>query len=554
MKKIFKYKKFLITFIVLIGIFLYFFIFLKNKNLSSETKYVLSQIKRDNISVSVSSTGTVIPEEEMNLKAKASGEIVYLNMKNGQFVKKGELLLKIDTKDQEKNIKDLENSLETIRLNLNKAKQTTIVDEKNLKNQAINILNQILSDWKNYLDNFENLLKIDISGYNLNLSYLFDYYARIVNFYFLNDINYQKVLWNNYNFLKSKYEIDNNLALHLNSDSSLEEVEKVLNDVVEGAKILNDTSRYSYQLLNRYYSILNDYNLTPLIQLRNISNDRTTLFNLFSNINSDLTSLLSVQKNIKSYKESLTDNIPYEIKELEITLSQKEEDLKTAKEKLNDYYLYAPFDGIITNLNVKKGDLVSSQTVVATLITKEKIIQVPFNEIDIVKIKLGQKAKITFDALGEQMFFGRVVEIDSTGTESQGVVSYNVKVALEEDNEDIKPSMSANVEIIIAEKENVLIVPNSAIKTINGKSYVQLVSEKNLNPLTIKKGVILKTPPKRVFITPGLKNDLFTEILDGLKEGDYVIVSTLSSKTTSTTIQRNLFMGGGFGQSSIRVR
>jgi len=88
MKTIFKNKKFLITFIVLIGIFLYFFIFLKNKNLSSETKYVLSQIKRDNISVSVSSTGTVIPEEEMNLKAKASGEIVYLNMKNGQFVKK----------------------------------------------------------------------------------------------------------------------------------------------------------------------------------------------------------------------------------------------------------------------------------------------------------------------------------------------------------------------------------------------------------------------------------------------------------------------------------
>jgi len=428
------------------------------------------------------------------------------------------------------------------------------VDEKTLKNQAINSLNQVLSDWKSYLDNFENILKIDISSYHLNLNYLLDYYAQVVNFYFLNDINYQKVLWNNYNFLKSKYEIDNNLALHLNSDSSLEEVEKVLNDVVEDAKILNDTSRYSYQLLNRYHSILNDYNLTPLIQLRNISNDRTTLFNLFSNINSDLTSLLSVQKNIKSYKESLTDNIPYEIKELEITLSQKEEDLKRAKEKINDYYLYAPFDGIITNLNVKKGDSVSSQAVVATLITKEKIIQVPFNEIDIVKIKLGQKAKITFDALGDQMFFGRVVEIDSTGTESQGVVSYNVKVALEEDNEDIKPSMSANVEIIIAEKENVLIVPNSAIKTINGKSYVQLVSEKNLNPLTIKKGVILKTPPKRVFITPGLKNDLYTEILDGLKEGDYVIVSTLSSKTTSTTIQRNLFMGGGFGQSSIRVR
>ena len=554
MKTIFKNKKFLITFIVLIGIFLYFFIFLKNKNLSSETKYVLSQIKRDNISVSVSSTGTVIPEEEMNLKAKASGEIVYLNMKNGQFVKKGELLLKIDSKDQEKNIKDLENSLETIRLNLNKAKQTTIVDEKNLKNQAINILNQILSDWKNYLDNFENLLKIDISGYNLNLSYLFDYYAQIVKFYFLNDIDYQKVLWENYNFLKSEYEINNNLVLHLNSDSPLKEIEKVFNDVVEDAKILNDTSRYSYQLLNRYYSILNDYNLTPLIQIRNISNDRNTFFNLFSTINSDLTNLLTVQKNIKSYKESLTNDIPYEIKELELTLSQKEEDLKRAKEKINDYYLYAPFNGIITNLNVKKGDSISSQAVVANLITKEKIIQAPFNEIDIVKIKLGQKAKITFDALREQVFSGKVVEIDSVGTESQGVVSYNVKVALEEDNENIKPSMSANVEIIIAEKENLLIVPNSAIKTINGKSYVQLVSEKNLNPLTIKKGVILKTPPKRVFIIPGLKNDLYTEILDGLKEGDYIVVSTFSSKTTSTTVQRNLFMGGGFGQSPIRGR
>lgn len=553
MRKTIFNKKLIAGFLISLGIFLVFFYFLKNRNSSSETRYIFSQVKRGEISLTLSSTGTVVSKEEVDLKTKASGEIIYLNMKEGQLVKKGELLLKIDTSDQEKTIKDLENDLESAKINLSKTKKTTVVDEKNLKNQALNGFDQTLNDWKNYLDEFEKIFKVDISSYRLNSGlYLLDYYASIVNFYFPNDISYRETLWKNYEILKSQYQIFSNLISYLNSDSSLEEIKRNLDDFIDQVKILNDTSRYSYQLLNRYLSAISDYNLIPAIQIRDVSSDKQTLSNYFSKISTDLENLLAIQKNITSYQEGYTENFPYEIKELELTVKQKEEDLKEAQEKLNDYYLYAPFEGIISSVNVKKGDFVSSQTTVANLITQEKIIEAPFNEIDIVQIKEGQKAKITFDALEDQVFQGKVIEISPTGSESQGVVSYDVKIALEEDNENIKPAMTANVEIIVAEKENVLIVPNSAIKTLNGKNYVEVSPEK-LPPSALKTGVTLTTPLKRVFIELGLTSDLYSEVVKGLEEGDYIVISTVSSKTsTPTTTQRSFFMGQGFNPQRMR--
>lgn len=551
MTKLLKNKKAIIILIIIIGGFAAFWYF-RSKNTTAETKYILSQVKRDNLFVSVSSSGMISPVDEINLNAKASGEIVYLNMEDNQAVQKGDLLLKIKTTDQEKIIRDLELDIESAKISLAKARQGAQVDENTLKNQTIGYLVQAVNDWKNYLNNFESALKVDISDYRLNFDYLYEYYASIVNFYFPEDINYQQVLKNSYSRLDQNYQDKSILVSHLNSNSSLDEVERVLNLVLEEVKILNDSSRAAYQLLNRYQIVLNDYNLTPLVSERNIITDKAAFSTLSTAINTDLTNLLTASKNITNYKEGAENNLPYDIRQLEINLQKKEDDLKDAKDKLNDYYLYAPFDGIISSLNVKKGDSVSSQTTVAKLITAQTIAEASFNEVDVVKIKVGQRAEVTFDALPDLVLAGKVIEVDSVGTESMGVVSYKVKVALDENNENIKPSMSANIEVFTEEKDNVLVVPSSAIKTANGKKYVEVVKDANLEESAFRSGIILTTPPERRFIEVGISSDTLTEIKSGLAEGEIIVLSVIkpnSSSNNSSFQGSSLFnnVGGSFG-------
>ena len=295
MTKLLKNKKAIIILIIIIGGFAAFWYF-RSKNTTAETKYILSQVKRDNLLVSVSSSGMISPVDEINLNAKASGEIVYLNMEDNQAVQKGDLLLKIKTTDQEKIIRDLELDIESAKISLAKAKQGAQVDENTLKNQTIGYLVQAVNDWKNYLNNFESALKVDISDYRLNFDYLYEYYASIVNFYFPEDINYQQVLKNSYSHLDQNYQDKSILVSHLNSNSSLDEVERVLNLVLEEVKILNDSSRAAYQLLNRYQIVLNDYNLTPLVSERNIITDKAAFSTLSTAINTDLTNLLTASK------------------------------------------------------------------------------------------------------------------------------------------------------------------------------------------------------------------------------------------------------------------
>jgi multidrug efflux pump subunit AcrA (membrane-fusion protein) len=94
-----------------------------------------------------------------------------------------------------------------------------------------------------------------------------------------------------------------------------------------------------------------------------------------------------------------------------------------------------------------------------------------------------------------------------------------VKISLEEENKEIKPGMSVNAEIIVDRKENVLIVPNSAIKSDRMRKYVEVVKnyeierKKLFEPVAISQNLIEKR-----YIKTGISNDEFTEVLKGLKE------------------------------------
>ncbi len=246
----------------------------------------------------------------------------------------------------------------------------------------------------------------------------------------------------------------------------------------------------------------------------------------------------TAEQNIKEKEGSLAklkagpDKL--DIRAKQIAIQQKEDALLSAQQNLADYYIRAPFDGVIAEVSIKKGDIASSATVIATLITKQKIAEISLNEVDAAKIKEGQKATLTFDAVSELSITGEVAEIDTLGTVSQGVVTYKVKIVFDTQDERVKPGMSVSASIITEVKQDVLLVPNSAVKILSESNYVEIPNE-TVEPNSSNGGVILQNPLLQQIVQIGLSNDTSTEIISGLKEGDQVVVRTISSSASQNS-------------------
>jgi multidrug efflux pump subunit AcrA (membrane-fusion protein) len=260
-----------------------------------------------------------------------------------------------------------------------------------------------------------------------------------------------------------------------------------------------------------------------------------------SSVYSDISSLQKIQDTI----DDTNKNTPEEIEDAALAIQssqnifiKKEEALLDAKENLAEHSVRAPFNGFIAKVGdgVKVGDLVSSNTVLATLITWQKIAQIDLNEIDVANVKVGQKATLSFDALSDVSIAGQVLEVDVMGTATQGVVSYGVKIAFDTNVEAVKPGMSVTADIITEAKQDVLILSNSAVKFQRNSYYVELVeADEPLSQqlLANVSGTILPKPPKLQFVEIGISNDLFSEIISGLKEGD-IIVTSVVNQTAQT--------------------
>jgi HlyD family secretion protein len=536
-------KKTLIFIIPLIIALIGVIIFIKIKNNNHQVKYVLTKVSRGNINSIVSGSGEIIANNQVTLNPKASGTVVYIGAKNGQFVNKGKLIVKLDTTDAEKAVRNAEINLENAKLNLEKAKQANPIDETTLKRQAMAAMTNTLSDTKTVLNSLNDILFTDISGYHINSNYLIDYYSHIVNFYHPEDIDYDTVITNNYNKLKTLNTSNQAIISYLNDNSSFSEVKNALDKITDTTKLLNDTVQLSYQLINRYDSVLKDNNLTPAIAIRNILTDKSTLASYLSLVNTDTTTLLNLQNSFANYLNNANNPVTFNLRALELNVEQAQNALDNAKDNLNDYYVYAPFDGIVSQLNINVGDNININTPVCVLITKDKIAKITLTEVDLAKTKLGDKAQLTFDALPDFKTTGQVIEIDPLGVESQGVVSYTVKISLDKIDERLNPGMSVNADIITDSKENVLLLNNSAIKSINNKKYVELVTIKDVPEEAFKSGISLSNNViKRQFIETGLSDDDNTEIISGLNENDIVvlrIINSVSNKTTNTT--RSMF-------------
>jgi HlyD family secretion protein len=237
----------------------------------------------------------------------------------------------------------------------------------------------------------------------------------------------------------------------------------------------------------------------------------------------DESDLMAAEENVRERTQALEDlkkgADPLDIASQELTIRQRQISLNDARDKLADAYIRAPYDGIVTEINAHVGDNVSSGTILATVLSHQKIAEISLNEVDIVKIQKEQKVTLTFDAIDDLSISGAVKEVDTLGTISSGVVTYGVLIVFDTDDERVRPGMSVSTEIITAARQDVLTIPSAAIKYLGDEVAVEILQRGN---------------PVRQPIVIGISNDSSTEVISGLEEGQEIITATSQSGGTQT--------------------
>jgi HlyD family secretion protein len=529
-------------------------------------QYTLSRVRTGNIVQTVTGTGQVSAKNQLSINSQVSGTIESINVKVGQHVHTGDLIATIDPTNAL-------NSLTSAKIALAKLteapKTTDLSNAQNSVTQsygtAFNAITNTFIDLQTVIPGLNSLLYgrgdflSDQSSSYLNSTARLDRNQTGMNFDNAN-IQYQKVI--------TEYK-------SLTRQSATTTISQVLEDTYALAKNVSNTLQNAQNTITYITTYQPDY------LSKDAATAQTNVTTWSNSINSDLSSLLSAQTGIASAQNSLTNLVSapdaLDLQSAQLTLDQ-------AQQTYNNYFIRAPFDGVIGLLPVSVYDQAGNGTNMATIISDQKIATLSLNEVDASSVKVGDPVTLTFNAISDLTATGTVSEVDLVGTVSSGVVSYGVKVLINTTDSRINPGMSVNATIVTKQIDNVIIVPSSAVKTQGNRSYVQTfdasVVSQYVSDMAKANGISLPTnsnfgsttrqyngtrtngginmtttdTPTNKEVTIGTADSSNTEIMSGLSTGDWVITKTTNGTSNTTTATPSLLnsfggRGGGFNRT-----
>lgn len=216
-----------------------------------------------------------------------------------------------------------------------------------------------------------------------------------------------------------------------------------------------------------------------------------------------------------AYQQLLEPPTEEEIAVLEAQVEAAETNVALAELRLEQALITAPMAGKVANILVEVGEQATPGATAMILVDEGAYhIEVNVDEIDIEQISIGQEVEITLDALPEQIVQGEVADIAPTSSEAgTGVVTYLVTINIQDADIRLRPGMSANASIIVQEVDDVLIVPNWAIRLDRdtGEAFVNRLEAD---------GTVTE-----VVVETGLRNEQYSQVLSGLEIGDTVVVT-----------------------------
>ncbi|MBU4480357.1 efflux RND transporter periplasmic adaptor subunit [Patescibacteria group bacterium] len=499
----------LLPLIVLIGVAGYVY-FTREKVV--EYEYVTAE--RSNLVQEVSVTGKVKPASKVDLAFELSGKVLGIYADVGDKVYSGQKIAIMDSTQYQAQYNQAQAGWEVEQLKLDELNVGTRSEEIAVQEVKVQNAEQSLIDAEN------NMV--------VNIKDTFTKADDAIR-------NKADQLFDNPRSSNPQLNFTTGFVLKSQIESDRISVEEILNQwSIDGVNLDNFSSKIQTikTNLNKLASFLDEMSLavngmsiTTTLTQTIVDGYKADINTARVNINTALSNMGTAEEKWRVAKSALglaqqelilkkAGSTSEQIRSQEAKVASAKANMDNYKALINKTVIFSPISGVITKKNIEVGEIAQASSDILTIISEgEYEIETFVPEVDIAKISIGNTAKIILDAYDEDFvnFEAKIIFIDPAETIIEGVSTYKIKLRFTQKDERIKSGMTANIDILTASKENVILIPYRAVKTNGGDNYVEVLVGEEVVEKKIETGM--------------RSTDGQIEIISGVEEGDKVITS-----------------------------
>ncbi len=512
MKKFFKNPIFIVALIVVVVIAIFFF-----SRGSKNLPYEIVVVKKGEVVQEVSVTGQVKSEKNIDLAFEKAGRIESINISVGDKVLAGQILMKLANADVAAQLAQAEADVKVQQAKLDELKAGTRPEEIQVQEAKVaNAEVSLESAKRGLVDKSQDAYTKSDDAVRNKIDQFFtnprganpQIVFSLENYQLKLDLEKQRLsvenFLNNWKISLDRLTVGGDLNSYFNvAKENLNQTKILLDDAALALNSAVATAAVTQTSIDGWKS--------------DISTARTNLNTAIVNLSSAENGLRTAQSDLALAEQELNlkkaGSTPEQITAQEAEVEQAEANVRNYQAQFAKTILFSPINGIVAKQDGNVGEIIAANTRLISLISENNFkIEANIPETDIAKVKIGNQAKITLDAYGNDVIFdATVAAIDPAETVIGGVATYKTTFYFANENSQIKPGMTANIDISTAKKENVLVIPQRAVTTKDGGRYALLDKGNG------------KTEEKEIKL--GLRgSDGKFEVLDGLNEGEKIII------------------------------
>lgn len=489
-----------IIFVLIAGYFLF-----KNRE---ETEILV--VRKGEFLQQVAVSGTVVPIQEVSIAVSQGGPVAFVPVKVGDTVKKGQQLISVNTA--------------SLRASLLSAKADVALKQAEIKNKGVNI-ERITKEQDTMVKNaYVTMLSDDLTAVPIydhgNLTP-----PSITGRYSGDEGTYEVIIY------RQSASSDDYLLRTYGLEES---------GPIKILKYNEPTPLGSHGLFISFPDGLGDYKDTNW----KVTIPNTKSASYITNYNNYVKAADTSKRTIAEAKENLEETSGTSI--LKAQLQKAEAEVQKILADIEQRIIRAPFDGLVTKVNVKVGETASSNQVAVEMMSSGNFqIESYVPEIYVPLVKVANEAQVVLDAYGpEKPFSANVIAIDPAKTIKDGLPTYKTTLQIKDENNEVKSGMTANVVITTERKENVISIPQGTVKNKNAKKFVNVQEKERITKREAQTGAVsylglveiisglqefinVKEGEKiteREVQTGSVSSLGQIEIISGLQDGDIVIV------------------------------
>lgn len=484
---------------------------------SKQPQYDIFVAKRTEVVQEVSVTGKTEPVESVALSFEKAGRVIRVHADVGDRVSANQVLIELDSTELSAQLAESQARVDVERAKLAELKSGARPEDIDIKRAELEKARQdLVNEYDGVLDTLGDAYTKADDAVRAKTAAMFSYLGSSYILTFSACAGQAEIDVTSMR-LASNTKLDTWAAeLNLlNSFSSRDALDQALVRAKENLAFFKDFLERANSLLITGCT-LNDSRYDSY--RTNVNTGRNNIVTALTNVSNLEQSIASERRTVERVESELTLKLAgaraEEIAAQEAQLREAEAKVDLIRAQIAKTVLRSPINGIVTKQDAKIGEIVSASANVVSLISEAQFeITANVPEADIAKIQVGDGAGVTLDAYGPEIIFeAHVSKVDPAETIIEGVATYKTTLQFNQEDGRIKSGMTANIDILGARRENVIVVPQRAVITKNGDKIARILTADG----TISEARVLT----------GLRgSDGMLEIVSGVSEGDKVVVS-----------------------------